>query len=50
MTATETVELALKWDVVALKRLGLRRDVRARKEELMLVANSSTLIQPLAAN
>jgi glyoxylase-like metal-dependent hydrolase (beta-lactamase superfamily II) len=34
----------LHWDVLAIKRPGLSRDLPAGKEELMWVANSSTLI------
>jgi glyoxylase-like metal-dependent hydrolase (beta-lactamase superfamily II) len=44
MTATETAKVALKWDVLTIKRPGLTRDLPAGKEELMWVANSSTLI------
>lgn len=34
----------LKWDVLTIKRPGLTRDLPPGKEELMWVANSSTLI------
>ena len=34
----------LQWDVLTIKRPGLTRDLPAGKEELMWVANSSTLI------
>jgi glyoxylase-like metal-dependent hydrolase (beta-lactamase superfamily II) len=34
----------LQWDVLTIKRPGLSRDLPAGKEELMWVANSSTLI------
>ena len=34
----------LHWDVLAIKRPGLSRDLPPGKEELMWVANSSTLI------
>jgi glyoxylase-like metal-dependent hydrolase (beta-lactamase superfamily II) len=34
----------LQWDVLAIKRPGLSRDLPPGKEELMWVANSSTLI------
>jgi hypothetical protein len=34
----------LHWDVLTIKRPGLSRDLPAGKEELMWVANSSTLI------
>jgi glyoxylase-like metal-dependent hydrolase (beta-lactamase superfamily II) len=38
------VEAGLSWDVLTLKRPGLTRDLPPGKEELMWVANSSTLI------
>ena len=41
MCATNT---ELQWDVLTIKRPGLSRDLPAGKEELMWVANSSTLI------
>jgi glyoxylase-like metal-dependent hydrolase (beta-lactamase superfamily II) len=44
MTAIETTKVALKWDVLTIKRPGLTRDLPAGKEDLMWVANSSTLI------
>jgi glyoxylase-like metal-dependent hydrolase (beta-lactamase superfamily II) len=44
MTATETAKIALKWDVLTIRRPGLNRDLPAGKEELRWVANSSTLI------
>src|SRR5690348_15574539 len=44
MTASETAEASLSWDVLTIKRPGLTRDLPAGKEELMWVANSSTLI------
>src|SRR5713101_6205805 len=34
----------LQWDVLTIRRPGLTRDLPAGKEELMWVANSSTLI------
>src|ERR1700724_2882410 len=43
MTATET-DAGLSWDVLTIRRPGLTRDLPAGKEELMWVANSSTLI------
>ena len=44
MTATETTDASLSWDVLTIRRPGLTRDLPAGKEELMWVANSSTLI------
>src|ERR1700720_1144117 len=44
MTATET-DAGLSWDVLTIRRPGLTRDLPAGKEELMWVANSSTLIR-----
>ena len=44
MTATETADASLSWDVLTIRRPGLTRDLPAGKEELMWVANSSTLI------
>ena len=44
MTEIETVKPGLNWNVLTIKRPGLGRDVPAGKEELMWVANSSTLI------
>src|ERR1700732_1261041 len=45
MTATETTHAGLSWDVLTIRRPGLTRDLPAGKEELMWVANSSTLIR-----
>src|SRR5580765_7524840 len=44
MTASEIANASLSWDVLTIKRPGLSRDLPAGKEELMWVANSSTLI------
>src|ERR1700730_3376671 len=44
MWAANTTDTALQWDVLTIKRPGLSRDLPAGKEELMWVANSSTLI------
>src|SRR6202171_6580207 len=44
MWAANTDNTALQWDVLTIKRPGLTRDLPAGKEELMWVANSSTLI------
>src|SRR5258708_25261075 len=44
MTAIETTDANLSWDVLTIRRPGLTRDLPAGKEELMCVANSSTLI------
>ena len=44
MCAASTVSTDLQWDVLTIKRPGLTRDLPAGKEELMWVANSSTLI------
>src|SRR5580765_8568382 len=44
MTASEIANASLSWDVLTIKRPGLTRDLPAGKEELMWVANSSTLI------
>jgi hypothetical protein len=44
MTAIETADAGLSWDVFTIRRPGLTRDLPAGKEELMWVANSSTLI------
>ena len=44
MTAIETADAGLSWDVLTTRRPGLTRDLPAGKEELMWVANSSTLI------
>src|SRR5712671_4571331 len=45
MIATETTDAGLSWDVLTIRRPGLTRDLPAGKEELMWVANSSTLIR-----
>ena len=44
MCAANTTTTDLRWDVLTIKRPGLTRDLPAGKEELMWVANSSTLI------
>src|SRR6185295_20385873 len=44
MTAIETADASLSWDVLSIRRPGLTRDLPAGREELMWVANSSTLI------
>src|ERR1700726_797013 len=44
MTAIETTDAGLSWDVLTIRRPGLTRDLPAGKEELMWVANSATLI------
>ena len=44
MTAIDTNEGALKWEVFTSKRPGLSRDLPPGKEALMWVSNSSTLI------
>lgn len=44
MNAANTASHPLQFDVLAIKRPGLSRDLPAGKEELMWVANSSTLI------
>jgi glyoxylase-like metal-dependent hydrolase (beta-lactamase superfamily II) len=44
MTAIEPADAGLSWDVLTIRRPGLTRDLPAGKEELMWVANSSTLI------
>src|SRR6202140_5071675 len=44
MTAIETTDAGLSWDVLTIRRPGLTRDLPAGKEQLMWVANSSTLI------
>jgi glyoxylase-like metal-dependent hydrolase (beta-lactamase superfamily II) len=44
MTIRDTADADLHWDVLTIKRPGLTRDLPAGKEELMWVANSSTLI------
>jgi glyoxylase-like metal-dependent hydrolase (beta-lactamase superfamily II) len=45
MTAIEPTDAGLSWDVLTIRRPGLTRDLPAGKEELMWVANSSTLIR-----
>ena len=44
MTALDTTNTDLRWDVLTVKRPGLSRDLPAGKEELAWVANSWTLI------
>jgi hypothetical protein len=44
MTAIESADAGLSWDVLTIRRPDLTRDLPAGKEELMWVANSSTLI------
>ena len=44
MTAIGATGADLHWDVFTIKRPGLTRDMPPGKEELMWVANSSTLI------
>jgi glyoxylase-like metal-dependent hydrolase (beta-lactamase superfamily II) len=44
MTIRDTADADLHWDGLTIKRPGLTRDLPAGKEELMWVANSSTLI------
>jgi glyoxylase-like metal-dependent hydrolase (beta-lactamase superfamily II) len=44
MTAIAVTNTDLRWDVLTVKRPGLTRDLPPGKEELMWVANSSTLI------
>src|ERR1700736_4619990 len=44
MTQAALTKVDLHWDVLAIKRPGLSRDLPPGKEELMWVANSSTLI------
>jgi glyoxylase-like metal-dependent hydrolase (beta-lactamase superfamily II) len=44
MTAIGTTGTDLDWDVFTIKRPGLTRDLPPGKEQLMWVANSSTLI------
>jgi hypothetical protein len=45
MTAIAITHTDLRWDVLTVKPPGLTRDLPPGKEELMWVANSSTLIQ-----
>src|SRR5580693_4097848 len=44
MCSANTTNQNLQWDVLTIKRPGLTRDLPSGKEELMWVANSSTLI------
>ena len=44
MTTREAADGPLGWEVMTIKRPGLTRDLPAGREELMWVANSSTLI------
>ena len=44
MTAIAMTNTDLRWDVLTVKRPGLTRDLPPGKEDLMWVANSSTLI------
>src|ERR1700722_6384739 len=44
MSATAATGDDLKWDVLTIKRPGVTRDLPPGKEDLMWVANSSTLI------
>src|ERR1700740_783197 len=44
MNANDTTTTDLQWNVLTIKRPGLVRDLPPGKEELMWVANSSTLI------
>ncbi len=44
MSAANTTNNHLHWNVLTTKRLGLSRDLPPGKEDLMWVANSSTLI------
>jgi glyoxylase-like metal-dependent hydrolase (beta-lactamase superfamily II) len=44
MNAANATTTNLQWDVLTIKRPGLSRDLPPGKEELMWVANSSTLI------
>lgn len=44
MFAANTTNTDLQWDVLTIRRPGLTRDLPPGKEELMWVANSSTLI------
>src|ERR1700685_2002307 len=44
MDSVDTRHEALNWEVLALKRPGLSRDLPPGREDLMWVANSSTLI------
>src|SRR6202162_3334138 len=44
MTPIDTTNTDIHWDVLTVRRPGLTRDLPPGKEELMWVANSSTLI------
>src|SRR5580693_2805083 len=44
MNAIDTTKTDLQWKVLTIKRPGLTRDLPPGREELMWVANSSTLI------
>jgi hypothetical protein len=44
MSAVDSPNTDLQWDVLTIKRPGLSRDLPAGKEKFMWVANSSTLI------
>ncbi len=44
MAARSKTDTGLQWEVLTIKRSGLARDLPPGKEELMWVANSSTLI------
>ena len=44
MAARSKPDTGLQWEVLTIKRPGLTRDLPPGKEELMWVANSSTLI------
>src|ERR1700688_5324414 len=44
MVARSKADTGLQWEVLTIKRPGLTRDLPPGKEELMWVANSSTLI------
>ena len=44
MAARSKTDTGLQWEVLTVKRPGLTRDLPPGKEELMWVANSSTLI------
>ena len=44
MRASNATDTKLRWDVLTIRRPGLSRDLPPGKEQLMWVANSSTLI------
>src|SRR5260370_42448797 len=44
MTAIDTTNTDLHWEVLTIRRPGLTRDLPAGRKELMWVANSATLI------